>query len=150
MLYDRNLYRKEVFFDELTTGQTFSPLRYRFETEDVETYLRAVGDTAAAFRDNRAAREAGFDGALVPPLATLNYGFIYQAMGRRPPTGFLNTATSFEFHAPAVHGEELTLAVSVEDKFVKRDRKYVILRAVVTNDRGQLVSSARVECIFPA
>ncbi len=71
-------------------------------------------------------------------------------MRRRPPTGYLNTSVRFEFLAPLRAGAELTLNLSVEDKFVKRQRKYIVLKAVVDNAHGEMVACARVDCIFPA
>ncbi len=72
------------------------------------------------------------------------------AMKRRPPTGYLNTSVAFEFLAPLRVGAELALKLSVEDKFIKRERKYIILKAVVEDARSQVVARARVDCIFPA
>jgi len=74
---------------------------------------------------------------------------VYEAMGRRPPTGFLNTRTCFEFLGPVRVGSTLTLRVSVEDKRVKRERKYIVLRAVASDDTGRTVAAAQIECIFP-
>lgn len=149
-IFDTALYQREIFFDDLEKGQSFPPYRYRLEPAYVRAYLQAVGEDHAAFRDERAARAAGFEGAIVPPPAVLSYGFIYSAMQRRPPTGYLNTSVSFEFLAPVRAGAELTLNLSVEDKFIKRERKYIILKAVVDDANGQAVACARVDCIFPA
>lgn len=149
MLYDKTKFQREIFFDELSVGQTFPPLQYRFGSEDVATWLRSVDDDTPAFRDDGAARTAGFEGALVPSLAAMSYGFIYQSMGRRPPTGNLNTRASFEFLAPIRHGTSLTMNLSVEDKFVKRERNYVVFKGVVRDDGGQDVAIVRAELTFP-
>ena len=90
------------------------------------------------------------DAIIVPPPAILSYGFIYSAMKRRPPTGYLNTSVRFEYLAPLRAGAELTLNLSVEDKFIKRERKYIVLKAVVEDVRGGVVACAHVDCIFPA
>lgn len=150
MVFDSALYQQEIFFNDLEKGQAFPPYRYRLEHEYVQAYLQAVGETNPVFRDERAAREAGFESVIVPPPAVLSYGFIYLAMRRRPPTGYLNTSVSFEFLAPLRVGAELTLNLSVEDKFMKRERKYIILKAVVDDVHGEVVARARVDCIFPA
>lgn len=149
-LFDTALYQREIFFDDLEKGQTFPPYRYRLEPEYVQAYLQAVGEDNPVFRNEHAAREAGFEGIIVPPPAILSYGFIYSAMRRRPPTGYLNTSVRFEFLAPLCVGAELTLNLSVEDKFIKREKKYIVLKAVVDDVRGEVVACARVDCIFPA
>jgi acyl dehydratase len=149
-IFDTAQYQQEIFFDDLEKGQTFPPYRYRLEPEYVQAYMKAVGEDHPAFREERAARVAGFEGVIVPPPAVLSYGFIYSAMRRRPPTGYLNTSVSFKFLAPVRAGAELTLNLSVEDKFIKRERKFIILKAVVDGADGQVVARARVDCIFPA
>ena len=147
--FDTTVYQQEIFFDDLEKGQRFPPYRYRLEPEYVQAYMTAVGENHPVFWNEHAAREAGFDGVIAPPPAVLSYGFIYSAMRRRPPTGYLNTSVSFEFLAPVRVGAELTLNLSVEDKFIKRERKYIILKAVVDGADGQAVACARVDCIFP-
>jgi acyl dehydratase len=149
-IFDTASYQQEIFFDDLEKGQAFPPYRYRLEPEYIQAYLAALGEDNPVFRDERAARAAGFEGAIVPPPAVLSYGFIYSAMRRRPPTGYLNTSVSFEFLEPSRVGAELTMHLSVEDKFVKRERKCIILKAIVCDSRGEAVASARVDCIFPA
>jgi 3-hydroxybutyryl-CoA dehydratase len=150
MVFDSALYQQEIFFNDLEKGQTFPPYRYRLEHEYVQAYLQAVGEANPVFRDERAAREAGFEGAIVPPPAVLSYGYIYSAMRRRPPTGYLNTSVRFEFLSPLQVGAELTLNLSVEDKFTKRERKYIILKAMVEGAEGKVVACAHIDCIFPA
>lgn len=149
-LFDTEIYQQEIFFDELEKGQAFPPYRYRLEPEYVQAYLRAVAEDNPVFLDENAARAAGFEGVIVPPPAILSYGFIYSAMKRRPPTGYLNTSVRFEYLAPLRAGAELTLNLSVEDKFIKRERKYIVLKAVVEDVRGGVVACAHVDCIFPA
>jgi len=149
-IFDTTLYQREIFFDDLEKGQTFPPYRYRLEPAYVHAYMKAVGEDHPAFRDENAACRAGFEGVIAPPIAVLSYGFIYSAMRRRPPTGYLNTSVSVEFLAPVRAGAELTLNLNVEDKFIKRERKCIILKAVVDAANGRLVARARVDCIFPA
>lgn len=149
-VFDTTLYQQEIFFDDLEKGQSFPPYRYRLDPEYVQAYLKAVGEEHPVFRDEAAARAAGFESVIVPPPAVLSYGFIYSAMRRRPPTGYLNTSVSFEFLAPVRSGAELTMHLSVDDKFIKRERKYIILKALVDDANGQAVACARVDCIFPA
>lgn len=149
-VFDTALYQREIFFDDLEKGQTFPPYRYRLEPGYIQAYMNAVGEDHPVFRVEGAARAAGFESVIAPPPAVLSYGFIYSAMRRRPPTGYLNTSVAFEFLAPVRVGAELTLNLSVEDKFIKRDRKYIILKAAVDDANGQEVACARVDCIFPA
>lgn len=148
--FDDGRYQQEIFYDDLEKGRTFPPYRYRLEPEYVQAYLQAVGEDNPVFRDEQAAREAGFESVIVPPFAIVSYGSIYLAMGRRPPTGYLNTSISFEFLAPLQVGAEVTMNLSVEDKFIKRERKFIILKAVVDDAHGAAVARARVDCIFPA
>ena len=47
------------------------------------------------------------------------------------------------------HGTALTMNLSVEDKFVKRERNYVVFKGVVRDDGGQDVAIVRAELTFP-
>jgi acyl dehydratase len=147
-LYDHSLFKEEIFFDEFEVGNTFAPLKYRINSADVIEYLKSVDDDNPVFTDNTAAKKAGFAGAILPPFAILNYGFIYQAMRRRPPTGNLNTSCELTFLSPVLHGTELTLNLKYADKYEKRGRKYVRMEAVV-DAAGKPVAKARVDLMFP-
>lgn len=147
-LYDRGAYTEEVFFDEVEVGKTFPSLRYRIGRDDIAEYLESVDDDTPAFLDDAPARAVGFEGAIVPPFAILNYGFVYQAMRRRPPTGNLNTSCEFSFLVPVHHGDELTLNLRIADKYEKRGRNYVRFEAIV-NSEGTPVAKAIIDLMFP-
>jgi len=147
-LYDRSAYTEEIFFDEVEVGKTFPPFRYRIGRDDIAEYLESVDDSTPEFLDDASAKAAGFDGAIVPPFAILNYGFIYQAMRRRPPTGNLNTSCEFSFMATVRHDDELTLNLRIADKYEKRGRNYVRFEADVDSE-GTPVAKAVIDLMFP-
>lgn len=147
-LYDHSLFADEIFFDEFEVGKTFAPLKYRIGSSDVVEYLKSVDDDNPIFTDDAAAKKAGFKGAIIPPFAILNYGFIYQTMRRRPPTGNLNTSCELAFMMPVLHGTELTLNLRFADKYEKRGRKYVRLEAVV-DVAGEAVAKATIDLMVP-
>lgn len=149
-LYNHKLFQQEVFFDELEVGQTFPAFHYLLTPEHIDAYLRSVDEPSPIIPDENAARGADLDGVVVPSLVALNYGFVYSAMGRRPPTGFLNSSVRFEFISPVPAVAELIMNVSVAAKEVKRDRKYVVLKADVRNLAGAPLCSANISCVFPA
>jgi hypothetical protein len=149
-LYDHSVFQREVFYDQLEVGQSFPTFRYRLTREHIASYLSSVDEPEEV--EGKANYLGGSDRAdslVVPTLVALNYGFVYSAMQCRPPTGFLNSATSFEFVSPVLVDADLVMHVSVASKEVKRGRKYVVLRADVSNVEGERKCSASISCVFP-
>lgn len=143
-LYRPELFRDELPFEEAEVGREFKPFAYAVTPDHIEAYADGIrsGVESAAVADAVA-------DPLFPSLVALNFGFIYSAMGCRPPTGFLNTSLDVELSAPIEVGAPLTMTVSVDDRQIKRERKFVTLKAVVADRAGASVASARVGCIFP-
>lgn len=146
--YDYEKFREEICYEELEVGQYFPAFRYRLASEHVELYMRSVEETSAIYSGS-AACGLGVDEGLAPSLAALNYGFFYSAMGRRPPTGYINSAVEFEFMRLIPADADLKMIVSVNQKYVKRGRKYIVFKLDVHNERNELLATAKVDCIFP-
>lgn len=72
------------------------------------------------------AREAGI---LYPPMAANLTVLMVQT---RVPEALLHTAQRLECHGQAVAPAELVVEGVVTDRFVKRDREYLVVRAVVS------------------
>lgn len=140
-LYDHALFSQEISYEELEPGQTFPPFSYVITPEHLEAYLKSVEEPGFNVE--------GVEDAIVPTLVALNYGFFYSAMRRRPPTGYINSAVEFSFRKLVRVGAKLTMLVRVGEKFIKRDRKYVIFVLDVRDSFDDLLASAKVDCIFP-
>lgn len=149
MFFDRSLYEREIFFDGIVVGHAFPPYKYQLGRELLDAYMESVDESHPAFRSENAARRLGFEHVPVPPLAVLIYGFAYTAMGRRLATGNLNSAIDFEFHSPVRPDATLTMNLTVDDKYIKREKKYVVLKAVVSDEVGQPVSTGRLTFMVP-
>lgn len=141
VFYDHERFSKEVFFDELEEGQSYPPFSYRLTKDHIELYLRSVEEGTSPDRDDFA--------KLATSLAAVNYGFFYSAISRRPPTGYINAAVEFEFLKSVPLDRDLTMLVRVEQKFIKRERKYIIYGLYVSDGAGQSLVRAKVDCIFP-
>lgn len=152
--YDHGRFSQEIFFDELQIGQRFPPFCYRLSKAHIDFYLQSVEDSpeGGASAQPFVAAERSGRADVATSLAAFNYGFFYSAMGRRPPTGYINSAVEFDFLHKVPVNSELTMLVSVDQKFVKRERKYVVFRLEVHGaheEREELLAAARVDCIFP-
>lgn len=143
-LYQPELFREELPFEDAEIGRAFPPFAYAVTPGHVEAYVEGIRSGV----DGAAVADAVAD-PLFPSLVALNFGFIYSAMGCRPPTGFLNTSLDVDLIAPIEIGAPLTMTVSVEDRQIKRERKFVTLKAMVADQTGASVAATRVGCIFP-
>ena len=56
-------------------GKTFAPVTYAVGREKVREYANAVGETDPRYLDPEAARAAGFDDVVAPPMFAAVYAF---------------------------------------------------------------------------
>ncbi len=143
-LYKPELYREELPFEDAKVGLKFPAFSYAVTKGHMDAYVEGVTGGLDGERV-----EAALADPLLPSLVALNFGFVYSAMGCRPPTGFLNSSVQIEIDDTVEVGAPLSMTVSVVDRQIKRERKYVTLHAVVTKADGAAVCSARIGCIFP-
>lgn len=144
MLYDTECFQKEIFYEDLAVGQEFPSYRYRVSGAHVDAYLAAAEQGL-----QEEAKDRMRSHRLLPSLVALNFGFVYSAMRHRPPTGFLNSAVEIDLLEPAPVDADLVMTVCVDDKQIKRDRKRVVFKAAVEDERGRLLSVIRIACVFP-
>jgi len=53
--------------------------------------------------------------------------------------GSIHAKQSWEFHRPVRLGERVTLRVAIVDKYVRRERPYLVMELIAVNAGGQLV-----------
>jgi acyl dehydratase len=78
------------------------------------------------------------------------YDAVYRTLGWYLPNifGNLHTRQEWELLAPVKVGERLTTRSVIVDRYVKRDREYVVNEVLVGNASGQIVSRSRTHQSF--
>ena len=117
---------------------------YAVGREKVREYANAVGETDARYLDPEAARQAGFDDVVAPPM----FAAVYAAPAVFPAvlaTGLdfdrmVHGAQEFTWHEPVVAGDEITTEASLEQQYERAGMRFYVFRTTSENQRGELVS----------
>jgi acyl dehydratase len=118
---------------------------YLVGREKIREYAAAVGEQSPLCTDVAAAREAGFDDVVAPPMFAAVYK--WRAMGPAvldPAIGIdfsrlVHGAQDFTWHAPVVAGDEITTEVEFLEEAKRGDIRVYTFSSRSTNQRGELV-----------
>jgi acyl dehydratase len=126
-------------------GKTYEPVTYAIGREKIREYVRAVGETDPACMDLEAARAAGFEDLLAPPM----FAVVYSAPAVGPPifdpeielnfAMMVHGGQEFVWGAAVVAGDEVTTTASVKDISEADGRGYYVFESVSVNQRGEEV-----------
>jgi acyl dehydratase len=122
---------------------------YAVGREKVREYAHAVGETDPRYLDPEAARAAGFDDVVAPPMFAAVY--CGPAIGPAildPEIGIdysrmVHGAQEFTWGEPVVAGDEITTEATLEESSERGGLKFYVFRTTSTNQRGELVSEGR-------
>ncbi len=119
---------------------------YLVGREKIREYAASIGEQAAICNDVAAAREAGFEDVVAPPMFAAVYS--WRAMGPAvldPEVGIdfsrlVHGAQEFTWHEPVVAGDEITTEAEFVDQTKRGDISVYTFSSRSVNQRGVLVS----------
>ena len=123
---------------------------YAVGREKVREYAYAVGETDARYLDPEAARQAGFDDVVAPPMFAAVY--CAPAVGPAildPEVGLdfarmVHGAQRFEWPGPpVVAGDTISTEAELVEKSERGGLSFFVFRTVSTNQDGQTVCEGR-------
>jgi acyl dehydratase len=130
-------------------GKRYPPVGYAVGREKIREYARAVGETNPLHLDVAAARAAGHEDVVAPPMFVVVYSS--QAIGIAmfdPEIGIdmdrlVHGAQEFTWERVLVAGEEVHTEVELDEvRHVETaDLTYYVFRARTTDEAGELVST---------
>nr|WP_293866023.1 MaoC family dehydratase N-terminal domain-containing protein [uncultured Alsobacter sp.] len=129
-------------FDEVEVGEVFpaAPLTFTADGEKVAAFLAATGNDGRLYRDGEAL-------ARVPSMIACVY-LIDLLTARRSPPGGIHAKQTLAFHRPLRLGETLSIQGRVTEKYVRKERPYVVSTFEAHGEDGSLVSSGQVTSIW--
>lgn len=141
--------RRKVW-DDIVPGEPRQTLRYLLTLEAIHKYCRSVGEDHPLYFDEAYARASSFGGLIAPPSIHILLMFSCTPADdwMRSP-GTINAGQSWSYNIPARPGDTITLAARALDKFIKKDRLFVVHDNVFCNQAGQVVCSGRGTTIRP-
>jgi acyl dehydratase len=127
-------------------GKSYEPTLYAVGREKIREYARAVGETNPLHLDLEAARAAGHDDLVAPPMFAVVYGA--PAVGPAlfdPEIGIdfarmVHGGQEFEWGPLVVAGDEISTAVSVKEIYEREGRGFYVFESRSTNQRGEEVA----------
>ena len=113
--------------------------------EKIREYAAAVGETDPRFHDVEAAKAAGFDDLVAPPMFACVYS--WRALGPAvldPDLGIdfsrlVHGGQDFTWHAPVVAGDEITTEAEFTDRARRGGLDVFTFASRSVNQRGELV-----------
>jgi acyl dehydratase len=127
-------------------GRTFPVSTYAVGREKVREYALVVGESNPLYLEVEAAREAGYDDVVAPPMFAVVYGLravmpaLFDTELGIDFSRLLHAGQEFEWGTLVVAGDEITTTVSVSDISERRGNSYFVLESTSTNQRGETVS----------
>ncbi len=114
-------------------------------------FARAIGETDPLYTDESAAREAGYADIPAPPTflfaAELDSGALFALLDRLgvPLGKVLHGEQRFEYLAPVVAGDTVTVSSRIADIYDKRNGalEFIEIEAQAVNQHGAAVASMR-------
>ena len=135
--------------DRSAIGRLFTPVTARVEPGRLRYFLNTLGEQNPVYRDEAAARAAGYSAPPTPPT----YLFCLELMDAERPFEFLTELNidlarvlhgeqRFNYHAPVVVGDTLTFQSRVTDVTDKKGgaMTMVVVETTVTNQHDAHVA----------
>ena len=126
-------------------GKTFAPATYAVGREKVREYASAVGETDPLYHDVAAARAAGYDDVVAPPMFAVVYSLpaVWPALFDEEVgiefARMVHGGQEFEWGPVVVAGDEITTTASVKDVSERRGNGFFVFESVSVNGRGETV-----------
>ena len=135
--------------DTHAVGKRYDPVTYAVGREKVKEYALAVGETNPLHLDVEAARAAGHQDVVAPPMFAVVYAAPAMVPAVLDPDVGINFALmvhggqEFRWGPLVVAGDEVTTAVTVASIDERAGKGFYVFESTSTNQRGETVCSGR-------
>ena len=126
-------------------GKQYGPVVYAVGREKVKEYASAVGETSALHLEPAAARAAGYDDVVAPPMFAVVYQSPAVMLGLFDPevgidfAMMVHSRQEFRWERVVVAGEELTTHATVRSIEEKGGMGFYAFEAITTDAGGATV-----------
>ncbi|MFI5399676.1 MAG: MaoC family dehydratase [SAR324 cluster bacterium] len=137
-------------WDQIIPGEPRKTIPVTLSREDIQRFARAIGDLNPLYFDEEVARRSPFRGLIAPPSIHILLMFACTPADdwMRSP-GTINAGQSWFYNVPVRPGDTIRMAGRALDRFIKKDRLFVIHDNVFTNQNDEVVCSGRGWTIRP-
>jgi acyl dehydratase len=134
-----------VAIETKAVGKTFPPTTYAVGREKIKEYALAVGETNPLHLDHEAARKAGYDDVVAPPMFTVVYSSPAMAPAIFDQDVGMNFALmvhggqEFRWGPLVVAGDEIETIMTVKDISARGEMGFYTFESVSKNREGDTV-----------
>jgi len=117
---------KPFNYDAAKIGEELGSYEYVLTQEMLDSFRRAVGDPDASF-----------------PTLAVKHDATALAMVYEDTTGGVNAGNEVEFFNPPIPGKKIRVTGRIHDKYLRRDKPYLVIEATATDEDGRLLERLR-------
>jgi 3-hydroxybutyryl-CoA dehydratase len=141
---------RRKMWDDIVPGEFRKTIPYVLTLEAIQRYCRAVGEDHPLYFDESYARTTRYGGLIAPPSIHILLMFACTPVDdwMRSP-GTINAGQSWSYNVPARPSDTISLQARALDKFIKKERLFVVHDNVFFNQHGQVICSGRGWTIRP-
>lgn len=138
-------------WDQIVPGEPRPTIPYLLTLEAIQKYCRSVGDLNPLYFDEEFARKSRYGGLIAPPSIHIQLMFSCTPVDdwMKSP-GTVNAGQSWSYNIPARPGDTIRLQARALDKFIRKDRLFVIHDNVFFNQSDEVICAGRGWTIRPA
>ncbi len=135
--------------DTSAVGKTYPATTYAVGREKIREYAYAVGESNPLYLDVEAARAAGHDDVVAPPMFAVVYSLPAVAPAFFDPDVGIDFARmvhggqEFEWGPLVVAGDEISTTTKVSDIAERGANGFFVFESTSTNQRGETVCVGR-------
>lgn len=146
--WDQEKSRK--IWDDIVPGEPRKTVAYTLTKEAIQKYCRAVGDIHPLYMDEEYAKASPYRGLIAPPSIHILLMFACTPLDdwMRSP-GTINAGQSWSYNIPARPGDHIRMDARALDKWIRKDRLFVVHDNVFFNQNNEVICSGRGQTIRP-
>mgnify|MGYP003323008066 FL=1 len=116
----------ELDYDKLEIGEELGTYEYLLTQEILDSFRASVEDPEA-----------------VLPTIGVKHDATALEMCYQDNIGGVNAGNEMEFHNPPIPGKKITVTGRVHDKYLRRDKPYLVIEATAIDEDGRLLEKMR-------
>jgi len=114
-------------WDDIPVGEDLGTLEYVLTEKMVSDYRRVVGNPNAAY----------------PTVAARHPANLFYRK-YRPVMRLPNMGQDSEYFNPPVAGKKIIVSAKIHDKYIRREKKYLVVEAKAIDEDGRLIETSRL------
>ncbi|MEW5912486.1 MAG: MaoC family dehydratase [Thermodesulfobacteriota bacterium] len=137
-------------WDEIIPGVVRPTNPLTLTQEMIQRFARAIGDLNPLYFDEEYAKKSPFKGLISPPSihSFLLFACTDNDDWMREP-GTINAGQSWYYNVPARPGDTIRLVCKAVDKFIRKERLFIVHENTFYNQHDQVICEGRGWTIRP-